>query len=210
MLFLHFSLLPFILVPCSARLLPNKMLLFLRLAVAATILSGSYARGTFFRDTAAKLLQDREVSVGSAGSSCHVYGIDFVNGGNYFITSTSGANFTCVSQFDGCQGGNASILLVNDQDGAQYECSSIPTTPSNTSQLSTCPINQDQLTSGNWSIITLGDDAESGPFAWQRNFTLNVDSQQTTTVLTTVTYTLISTPITVVTCTFASMGSLLS
>lgn len=38
----------------------------------------------------------------NANSTCSVYGVDFQNGGSYFINSGSNGDFTAVSEFEGC------------------------------------------------------------------------------------------------------------
>ncbi|KAF2166072.1 hypothetical protein M409DRAFT_66957 [Zasmidium cellare ATCC 36951] len=133
---------------------------------------------------------------------CYAFGIDFQDGGSYFIDSRSNASFTAVSQFEGCQNDTSYILLVNDETGDQYECSSVPTVPEDTAQLSTCPIEKNQMATGNWSILAIGNNgAEGDPFAWQRNFFISVGIPETTTYTPTVTYTQTSTPITTTTST---------
>ena len=181
----------------------------LSFTVVAAFLSGSDAGSISFTRNPIKVDQVRDLGDNNSNSTCHVYSIDFVDGGYYFINSGSDANFTCVSQFDGCQNDTAAILLVNDQTEDEYECSSVLTVPSNRSQLSTCPIGKSQMTTGNWSIITLGNNGKGRPFAWQRNFSLSVEPQQTKTVAPTVTYTLISTPVTLETCEFGAVCSFL-
>lgn len=120
----------------------------------------------------------------------------------WFPDSRSNASFTAVSQFEGCQNDTSSILLVNDETGDQYECSSVPTVPDDVSQLSTCPIDKNQMATGNWSILAIGNNGASGdPFAYQRNFYLSVGVPETTTLTPTVTYTQTSTPITTATST---------
>lgn len=37
----------------------------------------------------------------TAVADCETYGIDFSNGGDYFINSASNDDFTCVTQFSG-------------------------------------------------------------------------------------------------------------
>jgi hypothetical protein len=60
-------------------------------------------------------------------STCLVYGIDYVDGGSYFIDSSSTSDFTAVQQFDNCNNDTASILLVQQSTEDEYECSSVPT-----------------------------------------------------------------------------------
>lgn len=62
-----------------------------------------------------------------ANSTCSVFGIDFVDGGSYFINSNSTSDFSCVQQFDCCNDDSASILLVEQSTEDEWECSSVPT-----------------------------------------------------------------------------------
>jgi hypothetical protein len=63
----------------------------------------------------------------NTNSTCLVYGIDFVEGGSYFINSNSNVDFTTVQQFSGCNNDDASILLVQQSTEDEYECTSVPT-----------------------------------------------------------------------------------
>jgi len=144
----------------------------------------------------------------SPTSNCSVYGIDFVDGGSYFINSNSTANFTVVQQFSGCNDDEASVLLVQQSTEDEWECTSISTgkhftraiaqdsavlihyqVPSNTSELSTCPIEKDQMSSGEWTILVIGNNGDGNPFAYERDFSLTVGPQETTTATQTVTFT---------------------
>ena len=108
-------------------------------------------------------------------SICLSYGIDYQNGGSYFIDSRSTESFTVVSQFDDCEPDtSAYVLLVNDDTGDQLECSGVATTPDLTNVISTCPITKSQMTSGPWSILVIGNNGDGSPYAWQRDFTLTV------------------------------------
>lgn len=135
----------------------------------------------------------------NSNSTCQVFGIDFQNGGSYFINSASNANFTIVSQFEGCNNDTATIMLVNDQTSDEYECTSVPTVPNDVSQTSTCPIEKSQLVSGNYSILTLGNNGNGNPFAYERDFVLTVGLQQTVTVTATADCTYTSYPATTTT-----------
>lgn len=68
-------------------------------------------------------------------ADCASYGIDFQNGGNYFINSADTSNFTAVTQFTGCTG-EAEVILVAPNDDS-WECSDIETQPDSTNMLST-------------------------------------------------------------------------
>lgn len=128
------------------------------------------------------------------GDVCHCYGIDYQNGGSYFIDSQINSSFTCVSQFESSSGGTAYIILIRDDEDDQWECTSVPTTPDNTAQLSTCPITKDQMTTGNWTILTMGNNGDGTPFAWERNFYLSVGVPETMVTTPTITYTQTTTP----------------
>jgi hypothetical protein len=60
-------------------------------------------------------------------STCLVYGIDYMDGGSYFIDSSITSDFTAVQQFDNCNNDTASVLLVQQSTEDEYECSSVPT-----------------------------------------------------------------------------------
>jgi hypothetical protein len=117
----------------------------------------------------------------NAESICHIYGIDYQDNGTYALESPTNAKFTCVSQFEGCAGGDANIILVNDQTEQEYDCTDIPTTPDGESQMSTCPIEQDHMSSGNWTVVAIGNNGDAAPFAWQRKFYLSVATPNAST-----------------------------
>jgi hypothetical protein len=102
-------------------------------------------------------------------SICYSYGVDFVDEGHYFINSQSTEQFSAVSTFKGCNSGEADILLVDPND-IEYLCDDIATTPDDTKQLSKCPIQKDQMSSGHWLLLILGNNGDypAQPFAWQR------------------------------------------
>ncbi|KAF1930905.1 uncharacterized protein M421DRAFT_418381 [Didymella exigua CBS 183.55] len=123
-------------------------------------------------------------------SICYSYGVDFVDEGHYFINSQSTEQFSAVSTFQGCNTGEADILLV-DPNNTEYLCDDIPTTPDNTKQLSTCPIQKSQMSSGHWILLILGNNGEypAQPFAWQRDLYLTIGTQVTSTYTPTITAT---------------------
>jgi hypothetical protein len=108
-------------------------------------------------------------------SICYSNGVDFVDEGNYFINSLSTDPFTSVSTFKGCNTDVADILLVAP-DKNEYLCDEIPTTPADTPQLSKCPINKNQMSSGHWRLLILGNNgpAPAQPFAWQRGMLISI------------------------------------
>ena len=131
-------------------------------------------------------------------SQCNTYGLDFQDGGNYFINTNSNASFTFVSSFVGCQNDTASLMLVNQSNGDQYDCGSVPTVPDNAAELATCPVLKDQIASGDYLIIAVGNNGNGTPFAFQREFNITAGPQQTITSY--VTPTITSTPIVITTC----------
>ncbi|KAI7253686.1 hypothetical protein KC343_g3657 [Hortaea werneckii] len=135
----------------------------------------------------------------NADSTCQVFGLDFQDGGSYFLNSNSSQNFMASYQFRGCNDAIADVMLVNMNNGDQYFCSSVSTVPDNSTQVSTCPVQHSQLTTANYSIITLGNNGKGNPFAVQRDFVLNVRRQETSTVTISMPATVTSNPINTVT-----------
>ncbi|RMY60460.1 hypothetical protein D0865_01520 [Hortaea werneckii] len=135
----------------------------------------------------------------NAGSTCQVFGLDFQDGGSYFLNSNSSQNLMASYQFRGCNDATADVMLVNMNNGDQYFCSSVPTVPDNTTQVSICPVQHGQLMTANYSIITLGNNGNGNPFAVRRDFVLNVGRQETSTVTISTPSTVTSNPINTVT-----------
>lgn len=135
------------------------------------------------------------LAVADPNSVCLSFGVDFVDDTKYFINTASPESFTCVSTFQGCNAGKdlADVLLV-DPNGDEYLCSSVPTTPADTPELSTCPIRKSQMFSGDWMILILGNNDDGNPFAWERDLYLDCGPQVTSTVTSTVTYNVTTTP----------------
>jgi len=126
---------------------------------------------------------------------CQSSGEDFVDGGSYFQNIDSTDPFTAYEVFSGCQNATANNILVAP-NGTQWECNATPMQPSNSSQLVTCPVDQNQLYSGNWSIIILSNNGECQPIDYMREFYLSVGVQETTTLPgSTTTETTTTTPI---------------
>ncbi|KAJ4367276.1 hypothetical protein N0V83_006857 [Neocucurbitaria cava] len=127
-------------------------------------------------------------------SICYSYGVDYVDENSYFINSLSSDPFTCVSYFQGCNSDVADVLFV-DPDDDEYLCTQIPTYPDNELEMSTCPINKNQMESGHWLLLVLGNNGDGQPFAWQRDLYLTVGPQVTSTYTPTVTFSITTTPI---------------
>jgi hypothetical protein len=129
---------------------------------------------------------------------CYSYGVDFVDEGHYFINSQLTEKFSSVSYFQGCEQDNADVLLIAPDGSSprEYLCDEIPTTPENELKLSTCPIQKNQMFSGHWLLLVLGNNGKNGqPFAWQRDLYLTVGAPVTSTLTPTMTFSLTSTPI---------------
>ena len=131
-------------------------------------------------------------------SICYSYGVDFVDEGNYFINSQLSEKFSSVSYFQGCNQDIADVLLVEPEgvNSQEYLCDQIPTYPENDLKTSNCPIQKNQMKSGHWLLLVLGNNGDDGqPFAWQRDLYLTVGSPVTSTFTPTVTFSITSTPI---------------
>lgn len=139
-----------------------------------------------------------ETSQDQQGSVCTTYGVDFQDGGSYFINTNSNESFTFVSKFEGCQNDTASLQLVDKDTSDQWDCSSVPTVPDNTPELSTCQVLKSRIVSGQYLIIALGNNGNGQPFSYQREFHIDAGPQQTITAYPTRTVT--STPLTTTTC----------
>ncbi|OCL00380.1 uncharacterized protein K441DRAFT_533440 [Cenococcum geophilum 1.58] len=114
-------------------------------------------------------------------ADCNSFGMDFQNGGAYFQNSLSTEPFTFVSEFEGCNNDTANNVLV-DPTGEQYLCTDTNLTPDDTNQMSTCPLNKNQLSSGAWSVLILSNNGDGDPIAYERDFSLDVGPQSTSTV----------------------------
>lgn len=125
---------------------------------------------------------------------CKSFGVDYQDGGKYYQNIISNNPFTFVSIFQGCEPDFANNILV-DPAGTQYLCSDTELTPSDTPEMSTCPLNNTQLSNGPWSVIILSNNGNAQPIAYQRDFSLSVGPQSTLTMTPTVTANITSTPI---------------
>jgi hypothetical protein len=117
----------------------------------------------------------------SYDNPCKSFGIDFQDKGSYFQNQSSSDDFTFVSTFEGCQEDSANNILV-DPSGEQYLCSDTALRPDDTFQMSTCPLEKDQLWSGAWSVIISNNGDSGEPIAYQRDFSLDVGTPVTTVV----------------------------
>lgn len=65
------------------------------------------------------------------------FGIDFVDGGSYFINQSSVDQFTFLTQFEGCVSQGSITPILVDPSGNGYFCTDIATSPDDTSFVST-------------------------------------------------------------------------
>lgn len=84
-----------------------------------------------------------------------------------------------------CEDDYATNILV-DPNGDEYECSETPLQPDDTNELSTCPLDKDEMFSGAWSVIIISNNGNGTPIAYERDFNLVVGIPVTTTFIPTV------------------------
>lgn len=165
------------------------------------------------------------VGAGAAGNTypncpnpnavCQSFGVDFHNDGIYFQDSDLTTPFTFATIFTGkfvpsghaftghhadplplgCQSGASAYNVLVDPSGNQINCTSTNLTPDNTTVTSTCNINKNALSSGDWSVLLYSNNGQCAPFNAKREFMLSVGPQVTTTVTPLVIFTSTSTPI---------------
>lgn len=129
----------------------------------------------------------------NTSSVCSTSGVNYQDGGDYFINTNSNQAFLIVSTFSGCNNDTADVSLVNESTGDQYDCGQVLTVPNGVPQTATCPILKSQFTSGTYLIITVGNNGDGQPFAYQRQITIRAGTQQTITRYSTATITIIPT-----------------
>lgn len=118
---------------------------------------------------------------------CESFGIDFTSGGTFFQNSNSSDPFTAIQEFKGCQSDSAHNVII-DPTGDQTECSETPMQPDDTPQIITCEQwTKDRLYNGDWSLLIIANNGDAEPIAYQRDFSLEVGPQQTSTIQPTVT-----------------------
>jgi len=142
--------------------------------------------------------------VPSALCDCESFGVDFQSGGTYFQNVESTDPFTAVQEFTGCQNDSAHNVFV-DPNGDQTECTETPMQPDNSPQLLTCSDwPKDKLYDGDWSLLIISNNGDADPIAYERDFSLTVGTQVTSTVTPTITVSDSSTPVVNITSTVAT------
>ncbi|KAB5577570.1 hypothetical protein GE09DRAFT_1168517 [Coniochaeta sp. 2T2.1] len=114
--------------------------------------------------------------VRAAEAACSSYGVDYSNGGAYYIDGSSNQYFSFITVFQGCSQESISPVLVGPDDN-EYACSAINTQPAGSQVTSTCGIPYSAMQSGTWKIIVQGSQ-----IAVQRTITLTVGVPQTVVV----------------------------
>ena len=147
--------------------------------------------------------------VGAQVNPCVSYGVDFQSGGSYFQNISSTSPFTFVSLFEGkarllfvlttlneagCQDDVANNILV-DPNGDEYQCTDTDLTPPDSDQLSTCPLDKDEMYSGDWPVVIISNNGDAEPIAYERDFYLSVGVPATVTYTPTVTLSSTTTPL---------------
>ncbi|KAK4191165.1 hypothetical protein QBC35DRAFT_488361 [Podospora australis] len=117
--------------------------------------------------------------VAQASAACTSYGVDYSNGGAYYIDGSSNQYFSFITIFQGCSQETISPVLIGP-DNNQYACSVIRTDPAGVQVTSTCGIPFSAMKSGTWKIIVAGNQISS-----QRTISLTVGVPQTTWVTAT-------------------------
>ncbi|KAK4164455.1 hypothetical protein QBC43DRAFT_288705 [Cladorrhinum sp. PSN259] len=109
-------------------------------------------------------------------ADCTSYGVDYANGGSYYIDGSSNQYFSFITIFQGCAQESITPVLIGP-DNNQYACSVIKTEPAGVQVTSTCGIPFSYMKSGVWKIIVAGNQVSS-----QRTIGLTVGLPQTTWV----------------------------
>ena len=72
------------------------------------------------------------------------------DGGSYFQNISSPDDFSFSSEFEGCQADAFANNLLVDPNGDQYLCTDTDLFPDDTTETSTCPLEKQQMWSGDW------------------------------------------------------------
>ncbi|KAI7595683.1 hypothetical protein KC316_g376 [Hortaea werneckii] len=127
---------------------------------------------------------------------CMGFAMDFHDGGSYFQNISSSDDFTFSSQFEGCQADAFANNLLVDPNGDQYLCTDTDIFPEDTTGTSTCPLEKQQMWSGDWTVVIISNNGEKGcPIAIQRDFELTVAEPSTEMYTPTVTIPTVITPV---------------
>jgi hypothetical protein len=182
-----------------------------------------------FRNTALAALSfaSSALALGNGGQNqtcptpdktCESFGVDFLSGHNYFQNSDYTTDFNISTTFSGmffvskpkcametnlipgCQKDIAYNNLILPS-GQQIICSNISLTPDGSIETSTCPLEQADMVSGEYSLLILSNNGPCPGIAAQRHFSISVGQQQTLTVTPEVVFTSTSTPVSIATIT---------
>ncbi|KAF2170938.1 hypothetical protein M409DRAFT_51178 [Zasmidium cellare ATCC 36951] len=104
--------------------------------------------------------------------SCHSVGIDYQDGGSYFLEASRSLSFTALQYFSDCQNDFADNLLI-DPSGNEKRCNRTPMQPDGLLHQVDCEgIN---VYTGDWSILILSYNGGAEPLMDQRDFHLSVE-----------------------------------
>jgi len=126
--------------------------------------------------------------------TCKSFGVDFMSGQNYFQNIALNTDFNISSYFTGCQNDVAYVNLVLP-NGSQIPCGQAQLTPDGSIQTNTCPIEQSQMSSGEYSLLLVSNNGDCAGLAAQRDFSISVGTQATYTATPEVVFTSTSTPV---------------
>ncbi|KAI7708205.1 hypothetical protein KC322_g5162 [Hortaea werneckii] len=127
---------------------------------------------------------------------CMGFAMDFHDGGSYFQNISSPDDFSFSSEFEGCQADAFANNLLVDPNGDQYLCTDTDLFPDDTTETSTCPLEKQQMWSGDWTVVIISNNGEKGcPIAIQRDFELTVAEPSTEVYTPTVTVPSVITPV---------------
>ncbi|GAB1731454.1 hypothetical protein NU195Hw_Modified_316t1 [Hortaea werneckii] len=127
---------------------------------------------------------------------CMGFAVDFHDGGSYFQNISSPDDFSFSSEFEGCQADAFANNLLVDPNGDQYLCTDTDLFPDDTTETSTCPLEKQQMWSGDWTVVIISNNGEKGcPIAIQRDFELTVAEPSTEVYTPTVIVPSVITPV---------------
>ncbi|RMZ18074.1 hypothetical protein D0860_00013 [Hortaea werneckii] len=127
---------------------------------------------------------------------CMGFAMDFHDGGSYFQNISSADDFSFSSEFEGCQADAYANNLLVDPNGDQYLCTDTDLFPDDNTETSTCPLQKQQMWSGDWTVVIISNNGEKGcPIAIQRDFELTVAEPSTEVYTPTITVPSVITPV---------------
>lgn len=105
---------------------------------------------------------------------CNSFGIDYQDGGRYFVEASRSSHFVALQYFSGCQNDFAENVLI-DPKGNEKKCNRSPMQPDGAVQHINC--DGIRLYTGEWSILVLSHGSGAEPILHQRDFYLSVGQE---------------------------------